>query len=363
MAQTNRIGYIDALRGLTMILVVFSHIYIPNDTPLNMFLVNLRMPMFFFISGFLSFRMTQTWSGRETLSRLGSKVRTMIIPAVSVGLIYTAIYRGELYLNFFTHLTHKGYWFTLALFNMLLFYYIARWAHERRAKTTLPQFTRRLHIIALILLMACSDMSILGNVDKIFTMSFTFRYLHFFVFGLVCSCNREWFEGMFDKSIKMGAMIVTLFLLSWVVIWGKSNPELVQAYIGVQWFYILKAVLIAIIGYCGIFTIFGFFRRYGDFFSENKFIGKPLQFVGRNTLDVYLLHYFVLLGMPTFLYPYVAGTDNLLIPLIVGMVVAVAIVAVSLLISRILRLSDHVAYYILGARDVKLGEDKNTAKQ
>ena len=49
MAQTNRIGYIDALRGLTMILVVFSHIYIPNDTPLNMFLVNLRMPMFFFI--------------------------------------------------------------------------------------------------------------------------------------------------------------------------------------------------------------------------------------------------------------------------------------------------------------------------
>jgi surface polysaccharide O-acyltransferase-like enzyme len=167
---------------------------------------------------------------------------------------------------------------------------------------------------------------------------------------------------MFDKSIKMGAMIVTLFLLSWVVIWGKSNPELVQAYIGVQWFYILKAVLIAIIGYCGIFTIFGFFRRYGDFFSENKFIGKPLQFVGRNTLDVYLLHYFVLLGVPTFLYPYVAGTDNLLIPLIVGMVVAVAIVAVSLLISRILRLSDHVAYYILGARDVKLGEDMNTAK-
>jgi hypothetical protein len=44
------------------------------------------------------------------------------------------------------------------------------------------------------------------------------------------------------------------------------------------------------------------------------------------------------------------------------MVVAVAIVAVSLLISRILRLSVHVAYYILGARDVKLGEDKNTNK-
>lgn len=30
---TNRICYIDALRGFTMILVVFQHIYLPNFTP------------------------------------------------------------------------------------------------------------------------------------------------------------------------------------------------------------------------------------------------------------------------------------------------------------------------------------------
>ena len=363
MGQTKRIGYIDALRGLTMILVVFSHIYIPNTSPLNQFLVNIRMPLFFFISGFLSFRMVQSWSGSETASRLRSKVRTMIVPALTVGLIYTAIYRGELYLNFFTHPTHKGYWFTLALFNMLLIYYVARWLHERRNKTTLPQFTRRLHIVALILLMACSDMSAFGNVDEILTMSFTFRYLHFFAFGLLCSCNREWFEGLFSKSIKMGVIIITLFLLSWVVIWGKNNLDIVLTHIDVPTFNITKGILVAIIGYCGIITIFGFFRRFGEFFSENKVIGKSLQFVGRNTLDVYLLHYFLLLNMPTFLYPYIAGTDNVLIPLVVGVSVAATIVAVSLLISRVLRLSDHVAYYILGARDVKLHTDKNESKQ
>ena len=363
MGQTKRIGYIDALRGLTMILVVFSHIYIPNTTPLNQFLINIRMPLFFFISGFLSFRIVQSWSGNETLSRLRSKVRTMIIPALTVGLIYTAIYRGELYLYFFTHPTHKGYWFTLALFNMLLIYYVARWLQERRNKTTLPQFTRRLHIIALILLMVCSDMSILGDADEILTLSFTFRYLHFFVFGLVCSCNREWFEGIFSKSIKMGVIVLGLFLLSWVVIWGKCNIDIVLTYIDAKTFNIVKAILVAIIGYCGIITIFGFFRHFGEFFSENKFIGKPLQFVGRNTLDVYLIHYFLLLNMPTFLYPYIAGTDNVLISLVVGVSVAAIIVAVSLLISRVLRLSDHVAYYILGARDVKLDAPKDETKQ
>ena len=67
--------------------------------------------------------------------------------------------------------------------------------------------------------------------------------------------------------------------------------------------------------------------------------------------------------MPTFLYPYIAGTDNILVPLVVGMSVSAIVVAISLLISRVLRLSDHMAYYILGARDVKLGVDKNESKQ
>ena len=106
-------------------------------------------------------------------------------------------------------------------------------------------------------------------------------------------------------------------------------------------------------------TVFALFRRYGEFFSENRHIGKPLQFVGRNTLDVYLLHYFVLLGMPAMLRPYIVETDNILVTLVVGMAVAIAAVAVSLLISRVIRLSDHLAYYLLGARDITLNKKSN----
>ena len=362
MAPTKRIGYIDALRGLTMILVVFSHIYLPNTTPLNQFLINFRMPLFFFISGFISFRMEQSWSGKETVSRLGSKVRTMIIPALVIGLIYT-IMNGTVEISyFFTHDRKMGYWFTFALFNMLIIYYVARWIHSRRGKTSLKVFVRRLYILGLIFFVALSDMSILGNVGNIFTLGLSFKYFHFFAFGALCSCNREWFESIFENGVKMGAIVVTLFLLSWAAIVSKSNPEYVIAYIGEQPYFIIRGIVVAIIGYCGILTVYGFFRRFGEFFSESK-VGKSLQFVGRNTLDVYLLHYFVLLGMPTMLRPYIVDTTNLLMPLVVGMGVAATIVAVSLLISRILRLSDHVAYYLLGARDVKLGADKNVSKQ
>ena len=81
--------------------------------------------------------------------------------------------------------------------------------------------------------------------------------------------------------------------------------------------------------------------------------------MGRNTLDVYLLHYFVLLGMPAMLRPYIVETDNILVTLVVGMAVAIAAVAVSLLISRVIRLSDHLAYYLLGARDITLNKKSN----
>lgn len=360
MANTGkRIGYIDALRGFTMILVVFEHIYLDNNTIINQFFANFRMPLFFFISGFISFRREQSWSGSETLSRLGSKVRTMIVPALAIGLLFTLIYNQTPITDFFTRPTKMGYWFTFALFNMLVFYYTARWLHARRARTTIETFTKRLYVVGLLSLFTLSDLSALGYADTTLTLSMTFRYLHFFAFGALCSCNREWFERTMDCGMKMAVVITGLFILSWWVISFRDTVAIASNYIDIKYLAIIRTGIKTLIGYCGILTVFGFFRRYGEFFSENRHIGKPLQFVGRNTLDVYLLHYFVLLSMPTMLRPYIVETDNILVTLVVGMTMAIAAVALSLLISRVIRLSDHLAYYLLGARDVTLNRKSN----
>lgn len=355
---SKRIGYIDALRGFTMILVVFSHIYLDNTSLVNQFFINFRMPLFFFISGFISFRREQSWSASETLSRLGSKVRTMIIPAFVVGMIFTFVYGEVPITEFFTRPTKMGYWFTFALFNMLVIYYIARYLNARRG-IPFEVFTKRLFVISVISFMALSDLSSLGYVDTTLTLSMTFKYLHYFAFGAMCSCRREWFERTLDNSTKMGIVVVGLFALSWWIIALNNNMELATTHIAHKYIVILSSLVRAIIGYFGILTVFGLFRRYGEFFSENKYIGKSLQFVGRNTLDVYLLHYFVLLNMPTILRPYIADTSNILSPLVVGLSVAVLVVAISLLISRIIRLSDHLAYYLLGARNITLKANNN----
>lgn len=68
---TKRLEYIDALRGFTMILVVFAHIinygyHITDakaetmDTFNNLF-IRFRMPLFFFISGFVLYKQERIW--------------------------------------------------------------------------------------------------------------------------------------------------------------------------------------------------------------------------------------------------------------------------------------------------------------
>jgi peptidoglycan/LPS O-acetylase OafA/YrhL len=56
--STKRIEYIDAMRGFTMILVVFSHIegmlFKDYYSFVNQVFMSFRMPLFFFISGLVT---------------------------------------------------------------------------------------------------------------------------------------------------------------------------------------------------------------------------------------------------------------------------------------------------------------------
>lgn len=65
-STTKRIEYIDALRGFTMILVVLQHVAtfgweLPLGAPnIHTYLAQIRMPLFFFISGFVLYKASVT---------------------------------------------------------------------------------------------------------------------------------------------------------------------------------------------------------------------------------------------------------------------------------------------------------------
>lgn len=74
-----------------------------------------------------------------------------------------------------------------------------------------------------------------------------------------------------------------------------------------------------------------------------------MQYVGRRTLDIYLIHYFLI---PTGLNFVTLFCDKPM-PIIeaaVSSVIAIIIIAFSLLVSEIIRLSPWLAHWLFGAK-------------
>ena len=92
---TKRVEYIDALRGFTMILVVFSHINIFSlditNSFVNSIFVSFFMPLFFFISGFVGFKL-MVWDKNTYLAMTKNKFLHQLVPTLILGIIYTCVY-------------------------------------------------------------------------------------------------------------------------------------------------------------------------------------------------------------------------------------------------------------------------------
>ena len=77
---TTRLSWLDALRGFTMILVVAYHVaqfaFHENEktSAALPFLVLLRMPLFFFVSGFLAYNASFSWTIPNALKLSWKKV-------------------------------------------------------------------------------------------------------------------------------------------------------------------------------------------------------------------------------------------------------------------------------------------------
>lgn len=124
-----RIQYIDALRGFTMILVVFAHVEtfgffnFEYETFLGRLFQSFIMPLFFFISGFIAYKSDRVWNLHTCWTLTKKKMIVQIIPALIIGMIYTYTYLQSDIIKFISDPAKVGYWFTFVLLEMFLLYY------------------------------------------------------------------------------------------------------------------------------------------------------------------------------------------------------------------------------------------------
>lgn len=121
-----RLKYVDALRGFTMFLVVFWHVlalsFDCGDSLLGDIFGRFRMPIFFFISGFIGYRSLEKFDKSYFLQSLSHKAFVQLVPTLIIYSFFLLVNGTTPIVIFQEGL--NGYWFTLVLFEFFLFFYL-----------------------------------------------------------------------------------------------------------------------------------------------------------------------------------------------------------------------------------------------
>jgi fucose 4-O-acetylase-like acetyltransferase len=346
MEQTkpNRIGYIDALRGLAMILVVYFHIaaygFGSYEFGYNDIIERFRMPTFFFISGWLFYKVGRIWDRRTITGMIRKKFMVQIIPTIIFMFLYLVVFNLLDVSSFGSD--KKGYWYTFVLFEYFVIYILAETLLNRHDSTK-----GEMRILTIMLILSIGAFyyakyytryaTELGTwKDILGFLSFVkIRHIIFFWFGTFVRRHFDQFIQLTDNRFFTAIMIV---IFTAIIVW----PILLSTQ-GIEY----MAYLVA--GLSGTIICFTFFRIHERHFSQETWYGRSLQLIGRRTLDIYLIHYFVLpydLVQPAIWLQY--HNNTLFVPM--ALILALWVVIISLLISSILRVSPLLAKYLFGAK-------------
>lgn len=363
MMQTNtgkkRIGWIDALRGFTMILVVFSHVEIsgmgmePGYTGVNDLLRIFRMPLFFFVSGFIAYRPDESWNWGYYRGNMLKKLRVQVIPMLFFGLIYAVFYyshsQGETPSNsvgvFFNDAQKLGYWFTEVLLGMFIIYFTVSLALNRCRLAVRQSVLAALAIGMFALAYGSTTQFANNRLANWFCLYYLFLYFQFFFFGNLVSCYRERVFRWFENQYVSGAV---LLLFAGLYAYYCTRYDVQQDYIVTH----VSKLTAEAIRFLGIITVVMVFRHFERFFSTETRIGRGLQYIGQRTLDIYLIHYFLIPSLPA-LGLYFGLGGNMVLETTTAVALSLLVIAFCLIISNIIRISPFLAYWLLGVKRSK----------
>lgn len=342
--KSNRIGYIDALRGMAMILVVYFHIaaygFGSYEIGYNDIIERFRMPTFFFISGWLFYKAGRIWDRKTITGMIRKKFMVQIIPTVVFLLLYLTMF-NLLDINSFGS-DKRGYWFTFVLFEFFIIYILAE-ALINRKDSAIGEM--RVFVIMLLLSITAfyyakyytRYATELGTwKDILGFLSFVkIRHIIFFWFGTFVRRHFDLFIHLTNNKY-ITAILIVLFTA--IIVW-----PVVLSINGVEYLAYLVA------GLSGTVICFTFFRIHEQHFSQETWYGRGMQLIGRRTLDIYLIHYFVipydLVSLDTWLQYH---HNTLFVPM--ALILALWVVIISLVISSLLRVSPLLAKYLFGAK-------------
>lgn len=338
-----RIEYIDIGKGCAILLMVMGHIiaweypkeFIQDsglpayNFSLYHFIYAFHMSLFFFFSGFVFKLRTVDFKGFESCVK--KRLVTLMLPFLTFGCLYYLVYGC----NF------TNYWYLRSLF---LFCFVngiielcARNHHTTRIRII------SYAVIFIVFRIACHFLSNRPWYTLMGLDSFSLFYYPSFCLGFLASRYKR-VDSILDNQILYTSGIL-IFLILFINKMGDNFLYLPNVLYGILNMYALPC--------CGVIV--------GRYFLKNstipKYISTFLQYLGRNTLIIYLLHFYLCISLPNLgnyslmLCKYGVPSScvsSFVIQFVITLLVAIAISILSILVASIFRRSRFLNLILFG---------------
>lgn len=329
------------MRAFTMFLVVMQHVnsFVLSgfNSPVYKVLTLVRMPMFFFISGYIGYKALNEWTHSFYVKRLRKKAFVQLIPATIFFFLYSLVFWDNP-LTTFAENGFARYWFTYVLFYMFVIYYTVSVSFRRLRWSATSQMLLLLAVSLSmwLLYVQCQRHGVSWGVMSQLHVDRLCHYFVFFVIGLLCRHHLGIFHRFIGHWAGIGVLLVcfsgclVLVFTPWLT---TSAPWIIN--------YGVQALVVCLLG---IFLVYGFFYSLRHLLANGSKLSRAVAFAGRRTLDVYLIHYFFL---PPQLNLHITSG-----PLYVftSILMTLCVYALCLCVSRVIRISPTLAHWMLGAK-------------
>ena len=374
MQGKQRLEWLDAMRGFTMILVVAYHVgqmcfgmNLKTSTSMP-FIVLFRMPLFFFVSGFLAWKADMIWTRNRLGTMIWKKFKIQVIPTIvflTVCLVVRAKEFWPAMERAMASPTKSGYWFTWALLIMFVIYYVFAY-FEQKIQGPLPASPRGgekpsgwlippprgsrrgawgilvLWLVSIIIYETAFMPKYFKYPGSAFmrysSLIEVVYYFQFFLFGNVVHRYWDKVERLFDSRWFFPVVTVIAFVCAADVLkWHTLR---------LMWVNLPRTVAM----YALMLMVVMFFRYYKDSVSKETVMGRGLQYIGVRTLDIYLLH-FILMPRLKMVGPWLDSMHpNFILEVVMTVSVALVVIVFCCLASNILRVSPFFKKYLFGRK-------------
>ncbi|MBP3471750.1 MAG: acyltransferase family protein [Paraprevotella sp.] len=268
-----RLNYIDRLKGFAILLVVMGHLYLfpmhPNDTFIYRVIQSFHMPLFLFLSGYVIFT-------PPNLTNVKNKSKKYLLPMFVFGALFS-LYIQQTYtwddlsgsFKFLFAESKNGYWYFLSL---TMFYLTLSFLnlHTKRQKLTEIGFAILFYIVFYI------GWRKGGLIGEVLSLEHAACFYPFYVLGYL-SRKYNLVNELLEKN-----WIFTMALVGYIILINLEDTNIPHSIYSVMTRYAMPTMAI-------IMSLFIFVKRE----KENSFIENQLAFLGKNTLSIYVLHFFI----------------------------------------------------------------------